>query len=725
MSGSYNPWLVLLSVLVAVFAASVALDLGSRVVATRGRAVSHVWLAGGALSMGTGIWSMHFIGMLAFRLPVRMAYDMGLTVASLLVAVAASGLALSIIGRGTLGARVLLAGGVLMGLAIASMHYLGMAAMEVQSAIHYRPLLVLASCAIGIGASVLALWTAFQLRAQTIVSAFRKKAGNAAILGLGISGMHYTGMAAAVFPLQLVHAHGASGMSNTLLAGVVAGFTLLLLATTLLLSIVDAHFAARAAAHVADLRLVNAALARQAAELTSVNSRLQGEIEERVRSEARAHHLAFHDVLTGLPNRAMFSQLLSRQLDAGAGAGTGFALMFIDLDRFKTINDTLGHEAGDALLVEVAGRLQRSARGIDSVARLGGDEFVVLLPGLGDPPPLADVARALLATIVQPYAAMDQEFHVTASIGISLYPEDGEDERTLMRRADVAMYRAKADGKNNFRFYHRGLDAHAFERLAMEGSLRHALARDEFVLHYQPKVEAATGRITGVEALLRWRHPDQGLVLPGQFLPLAEEVGLTVPIGLWVLRTACRQHAAWRARGLPRLGMAVNLSARQFFDEHLLRDLAVILADHGMEPALLELEITEGTLMRDVDRALHTLAALGALGVQVALDGFGTGYASLGSLKRFPVNTIKVDRSFVRDLPGGAQDRSVADAVIAMGRALSMTVIAEGVETGEQADYLRGQACDQLQGYYFREAVPADDIEALLVNPTSAGTPAR
>lgn len=723
MTGDYDPLLVLLSLIVAVLAASVALDLAARVVASRGRRTARYWLAGGAVSMGTGIWTMHFIGMLALRMPVAMSYDVGITLLSLLVAVLASGFALRIISRSTLGLGMLLGAGALMGLAIAGMHYLGMAAMEVHAPIRYRPLLVAASIAIAIVASVFALRTAFALRAETMFSAFGRKAGSAAAMGLAISGMHYVGMAAAVLPPVMLHPTADQGLDATMLAVIVGCFTLLLLATTLVLSMVDAHFAVRAAGHVRDLRQVNAALASQAAELAQANTQLHDEVEERMRSEARASYVAAHDALTALPNRARFSELLQQSLVTNAGGRRSLAVMFIDLDRFKEINDTLGHAAGDALLIEIARRLRGCIGAGDRVARLGGDEFVILVPDVDDPERIAAVADAMLATLVEPYATLGQEFHVTASIGISRHPADGEDERTLMRHADVAMYRAKADGKNRYRFYHPAMDEHALARLTLETSLRHAIERDEFLLHYQPKVDAASGRIVGVEALLRWRHPAQGVVLPGAFLALAEETGLVVPIGRWVLRTACRQHAAWRAQGLPAVGMSVNLSARQFADDHLLRDVVDILSDTGMDPTLLELEVSERTLMQHVDRAIDTLSGLAHVGVRIAIDGFGTGYAALSTLGGFRIHTIKIDRAALAGRRDPGSGHAVTDAIMAMGRALGSNVIAEGVETREQADFLRARACDQLQGFHFREAMPADEVGALLHAEASRAPP--
>jgi len=350
----------------------------------------------------------------------------------------------------------------------------------------------------------------------------------------------------------------------------------------------------------------------------------------------------------------------------------------------------------------------------DTVARLGGDEFVVLLPQLSDAGYAATVAQNILAVLATPFILIGHEFRVTASVGIGLYPQDGLDEQTLTKHADIAMYHAKEEGKNNFQFYSEKLNAHSLERLALESSLRHALERNEFRLHYQAKRDLTTGVITGMEALLRWEHPDLGTVAPMRFIPIAEETGLILPIGKWVLKTACAQNVAWQKQRLPPLSIAVNLTSRQFCDENLLHDVTSILRTTGMDPAFLELEITESLLIRDVENALRVLTPLKALGVRIALDDFGIGYSSLATLQRFPLDTIKIDRSFIRDITGKAQDTGLADAIIAMGKSLSLTVVAQGVETREQAEFLHTHACDELQGFYFKRPLPADEFTQLL-----------
>jgi diguanylate cyclase (GGDEF)-like protein len=436
--------------------------------------------------------------------------------------------------------------------------------------------------------------------------------------------------------------------------------------------------------------------------------------DEKIQADQQIQYLATHDGLTGLPNRMMFNQLLEQSIKLARCDGSKCAVLFIDLDRFKVINDSLGHAVGDALLVEVAKRLRRSVRASDVVARLGGDEFVIVLSEIFDGDQIALVARKVLSGLLPPLNLAGHDCRTTGSIGIAIFPDNGDDAQTLTKNADMAMYLAKEEGKNDLRFYSAEIKSQSIERLMLESSLRHALELNQFTLHYQPKIEAATGRINGVEALLRWRHPDLGDLPPMKFIPLAEETGLIIPIGRWVLRTACAQNMAWQRQGLPAISMAVNLSPRQFLDDHLLRDVDDVLKETGMPAHLLQLEITESMVMQNVARAIKLLDEIQDRGVRLAIDDFGTGYSSMSLMKQFPIDTIKIDRSFVRDLAGNAQDRAIATAIISMGKALGLTVVAEGVETTEQDAFLRGHSCDELQGFLFSKGVPADDVPALL-----------
>jgi diguanylate cyclase (GGDEF)-like protein len=436
--------------------------------------------------------------------------------------------------------------------------------------------------------------------------------------------------------------------------------------------------------------------------------------EEKARADRQIEYLATHDSLTDLPNRVMFNQLMHFAIEAARRHDRRFAVLFIDLDRFKIINDSLGHEAGDSLLVEIANRLRSSLRACDVIARLGGDEFVVILEETADSNAIEHIARNLLSVLAQPLLLSGHECHATASIGIAMYPKDGADVQTLTKNADMAMYLAKEDGKNGFRFFSKEIKTQSIERLTLETALRRALERDQFALHYQPKVDMATRQISGVEALLRWTHPDLGVLPPMQFIPLAEETGLIVPIGRWVLQEACAQNAAWQGRGLRPISMAVNLSPRQFADEHLLRDIDEALAASGMSPTLLQLEVTESMVMQNVSRAIKVLKAIQHRGIRLAIDDFGTGYSSMSLMKQFPIDTIKIDRSFVRDLAEDSEDQAITQAIIRMGKALGMMVVAEGVETAEQETFLRDHACDEMQGFLFSKPVPPQQLADLL-----------
>ncbi|CAM3397087.1 Phytochrome-like protein cph2 [Halomonas lysinitropha] len=465
----------------------------------------------------------------------------------------------------------------------------------------------------------------------------------------------------------------------------------------------------RAGTASALLIAVMALLGRLSWQLHKARARV---LEERVAHAREVEYLAYHDNLTGLPNRALFSRLLSQGMQYARRYEKRMALLFLDLDRFKVINDSLGHDAGDELLQEMGRRLCEATRESDVVARLGGDEFVIILPEIIEGTQVAPVAEKVLAAVGRPFMLAGQEFRVTVSIGIALFPEDGEDEQTLTKNADIAMYHAKEEGKNNFQFYSEKLNTDSLERLTLESSMRRALVNQEFRLFYQSKQDMITGRITGMEALLRWQHPDLGLIPPMQFIPLAEENSLIVPIGRWVLHTACRQNVAWQKEGFPALSMAVNLSMRQFLDEHLIKDIKDALQETGMAPELLELEITESMIMHDMQRTIGILHELKKMGVRIAIDDFGTGYSSLSKLKEFPLDTIKIDSSFIGDIARCAEDRSLTEAIIELGKSLSLIVVAEGVESEEQVDYLRAHSCDQFQGFYINKPMPAAEFAA-------------
>jgi diguanylate cyclase (GGDEF)-like protein len=432
-------------------------------------------------------------------------------------------------------------------------------------------------------------------------------------------------------------------------------------------------------------------------------------------AEEKIAHLASYDGLTGLPNRRSFVTEVGRALERSMRSQTPFAVFFIDLDRFKNINDSLGHAAGDTLLIEIAARLTRLLRKTDMVARLGGDEFVVLLENCVDAPMLAHIATRALAAIHEPLCIANCSFQVSGSIGISMYPADCKDAATMLKHADAAMYLAKSKGKNNYQFYTAELAAQAAQQFTLEADLRLAIEREEFHLVYQPKINLTSGRMVAVEALIRWQHPQRGLVGPAEFITLAEDSGLIAPIGKWVIQAACRQVQAWRASGLQSPRCAVNLSVRQFNVDGLVDDVVQALAATQLEPAALELEITESLLMANPERALQTLLQLHRMGVHIAIDDFGTGYSSLAYLKRFPAQTLKIDRSFVKDLPHDTDDAAITKALVAMAHNLNMDVVAEGVETEAQLAFLRSIGCDEAQGYLLGRPMSAEQLAQRLL----------
>lgn len=438
------------------------------------------------------------------------------------------------------------------------------------------------------------------------------------------------------------------------------------------------------------------------------------DVTEYKHAEEKIQYLATHDSLTGLPNRLLFTQLLDHSIQFAKRNNRQLAVFFVDLDRFKIINDTKGHDAGDQLLQEIAMRYKRILRAADVVSRQGGDEFVMCIEDVHKVNDLEHVANNLLTSTLRPVDLPDGECRVTASIGISLYPKDGEDVQSLMKNADTAMYYAKGEGKNNFQFYSKEIQAQTTGRQDIETSLRFALERNELFLHYQAKVNVKTGIITGVEALLRWQNPILGSVTPAQFIPVAEETGLIIPIGKWVLKTACAQNVAWQKQGLPKICMAVNLSIRQLADNNLIDDIQAALHESDMAPSLLELEITESMVMSNPARMIAVLRKIKDLGIRLAIDDFGTGYSTLSQLKRFPIDTLKIDRSFIHNIPENAKDKAIAHAILAMGATLGLTVIAEGVETVEQLNFLKEQLCDEMQGFFFSKPIEPERFAAFL-----------
>ncbi|HBA71962.1 MAG: two-component system response regulator [Geobacteraceae bacterium GWC2_55_20] len=440
------------------------------------------------------------------------------------------------------------------------------------------------------------------------------------------------------------------------------------------------------------------------------------DITARIRAESEIQQLINYDTLTGLPNRSLLHDRLHLAIAQAAREKNLLGVLILDLDRFKGINDALGHRAGDKLLKLVANRLGACVRETDTLARLGGDEFVAILVGVSHAEGITKVAKKILTIVSEPVYIEGHEIYSTCSIGIAVYPMDGEDSHTLLKHADLAMYQAKEQDRNNFQFFSRDMNIKVLERMMLENSMRKALEREEFFLVYQPQVDSRSGRITGMEALLRWQHPDLGLLSPDKFIYLAEENNFIIPLGEWVLRTACRQNKAWQNQGLPSVRVAVNLSAKQFGQYHLDQVIASTLMETGLEPEYLELEITESTIMKDAEQNTVILQKLKDMGVSLAIDDFGTGYSSLSYLKHFPISRLKIDRSFVRDITTNTDDAAIAEIIIDIARSLKLNVIAEGVETRAQMQFLSFNNCVEMQGYLFSRPVRADEFAKQLKN---------
>ena len=451
------------------------------------------------------------------------------------------------------------------------------------------------------------------------------------------------------------------------------------------------------------------------------------DITEQEKAESQIRMLAYYDALTGLANRERFKEQAEQAVTAAQRVGTKMALIYLDLDNFKRINDTLGHTAGDTLLRGVAKALTNIVRGTDivakvdaetsvpsSLARLGGDEFTIMLTGLSRSESAARVATRILETLSRPLKIDEREYVVTGSMGIALYPDDGGDVDVLLRNADIAMYAAKEDGRNNYRFFSEEMNSRMMERLAMESDLRKALEQDELVLHYQPQVESQTGKVVAFEALVRWNHPERGLVPPFDFIGIAEETGLIIPLGEWVMRAACEEAMSWHQAGYPAMRISVNVASQQLTQSDLVATVEKVLKTTGMDGGFLELELTESSLMSDVETTTQTLWNLKDIGLSLSVDDFGTGYSSMNYLKRFPLDALKIDQSFVRDLNEDPNDAAIARAVIALAKALDLSTVAEGVEDEEQLTYLRALGCDFIQGYYFSRPMPADKIVEFL-----------
>lgn len=920
--GVYDPWLVALSILIAMFASNVGLGVADRLSATASPLEKWIWTGVGALTLGIGVWAMHFIGMLAFTLPCTVRYDKLITLLSMVPSILASGMALRMISRRRLSWGKLLLGGILLGAGIGVMHYTGMAAYQMDGLVRYDPLLFVVSIIVAVVLAIVALWVRRGLGRSIALRPRMINSLSALVMGMAVSGMHYTAMAAAYFISDGRPGVPDSGLTSTFLALAVSLVTSLLIAAVLgatllyrqrdlllravaseqrvrrilettqegfivtspdgVLVEVNPAFSRMMLARTGDLTgrpLLDFAQGRQQdllveemrgrlrgeqgsyeieltradgsplpcrisatpirndqgevsgafalvsdltsrrqheaymrqvlamfentaegvlltdaqgaiisvnpaftritgyaeSEILGANPRMlqsgrhdpafygqmwkevratghwQGELWNRrkngevfpewltisavlddegqvqnfvgvfsdishiKRSEAELERLAHYDPLTDLPNRALLNAHLGHALDRAKRHKERLAVMVLDLDGFKTVNDSLGHPAGDLLLRKIAARLREALRQEDTVARLGGDEFAVVLESLGQDVNPGQVAEKVIAAVAVPVDLQGHSALVTVSVGIALFPDDGGDATTLLKAADTAMYASKQAGRNTLRFHHAEMSQAAHLRLTLEHGLRRALDQGELEVWYQPQFELAGGGLVGAEALVRWRDPLEGLIPPQRFIPLAEETGLVLPLGEWVLRRACQDVRAWLDKGLDCGKLSVNVAGPQIERGNFFATVQAVLAETGLSPERLALEITESFLLRNADQAMAVVARLSELGIQVAIDDFGTGYSSLSYLKYLKATALKIDRQFVRDLPDDKDDAAITRAVIALGHSLGFRVVAEGVETQAQMAFLQAEACDEAQGYLYSRPLPAPEFTKFLM----------
>ena len=693
LTPAYDLRVVAASFFIASFASYVALDLARRV-RTHDRGVARTWWACGSVALGTGIWCMHFVGMLAFSLPIALGYGAAMTFGSWLAAVAVSAVALDIASRPDLHWRRVAAGAGAMGLGICTMHYAGMAALDMAPAIVWNKPVVVASAAWAVIASAVALKVFHWFRVGKAGRSRVYQSLAALVLGAAICGMHYLGMAAANFPLDSV-CLSTGGLTGERLGAIVTISSLLLLTLTLFTSTLDARMQTRTARLAESLKVAND-------ELQVANETLK--------------RRALTDPLTGLPNRVLLEDRLAqacKRRDRAAGQPGGgdaekFAVLFIDLDGFKPVNDVLGHAAGDQVLQDVALRLRIAGRDHDTVARIGGDEFLLLAEGMGGVADATALADRLIKRLARPFEVEGRRVHISASIGVVVYPDHGQRDQ-LVTRADAAMYAAKRAGGNTRAVFEPRMDEAGEERLNLQGELRMAIERQQLKLHYQPKIDSTTGQIRGVEALLRWTHPERGSVSPVVFIPIAERFGLINTIGDWVIEEACRQMAQWADEGM-RIRVAVNLSVHQLRQDDLVDRIEGHLGRYGLDPAQLLCEVTESVAMGDPETLQRVFDGLARIGVFISIDDFGTGYSSLINLRQLPAAQLKIDRSFINDIETSKDALAIVSAVVNLAHSLGLKVVAEGVETVGQRDILIGMNCDEMQGFYFARPMAADSL---------------
>ena len=692
MASSYSLVTVGFSIVIAVMASYVTLGLARRVHLASG-GIGRIWWLIGSMVMGTGIWATHFIGMQAFQLPILLGYRGALTLISWVAAVAASALAFGVTTKTEYRWPHFVTASLAMGGGICAMHYLGMLAIDMSIPIVWNWSFVAISVVIAVLASATAL-SLFRIMFSLSGKKLRLFQVLAAlVMGFAICGMHYTGMSAASF------ASGAICLSAEALNG--PELTTIIVLTTAML-LIAAMFST-----VLDARLQSTAFKLNES-LKESNSKLQlanNELRQR----------AFADPLTNLPNRLLFEDrlihaLLRLERTNRSSVKDRLGILFVDLDGFKPINDSFGHAAGDEILIGAAQRLLAQARSSDTVARVGGDEFLVLLEDAQDAAACMAVANRILKSLSQPFQLGNKELQITCSIGIVVFPDHGDRDH-LIANADAAMYVAKRNGGNSFAVFEPHMGSDASEQLELQSDLRNAIQRQQMSLHYQPKIDGERGSIIGVEALLRWTHPERGMIAPDVFIPLAERFGIIINLGNWVIEEACRQLAEWRGMGL-QMRVAINLSVHQLRESGLAERITQTLQRHNVQASQLLCEITESVAMEDTQATQRTFEELREIGVYLSIDDFGTGYSSLNYLRQLPAQQLKIDRSFIRDLETEEDARAVVHAVVHLAHALGLRVVAEGVETAAQRDILLNMHCDELQGYFYAKPMPADRLLA-------------
>lgn len=658
MQGHFNGWIVLLSFVIAVLASYSALNLVSKIARTQGRNRT-IWLLAGSMVMGVGVWSMHFVGMMAYHLDVAINYDVPITILSSLGSILASYVAFRITSRSYSSPWRYGIAGFIMGCGIVAMHYTGMYAMHDSVMVNYDLSIWLASAGVALIASYAALYLFHRFRQAPDFSIW--KLGCAVIMAIAICGMHYTGMAAAQFShlRSIQHTMPGDEAPQLFLLTGVALSTFFILAVSWGAIFFDRHVLEK---------------------------------------------MAYYDQLTGLPNRHDLQRYFAEHFTPANGG----ALMFIDLDRFKTINDTLGHDFGDMLLQQVADRLRSCLKDKDALFRLGGDEFLIITK-MTELPRIEQLAQNVLNEIKQAYFIEVHELYVTGSVGISLAPLHGDQRSDLLKAADTAMYNAKGAGKNRYLIFDEEMNRTQLRKLVLEKDLRKAMVHDEFKIMYQPKWDTGSNRLVGMEALLRWHHPQLGPVSPAEFIPIAEETGIIVPMTRWMLKEVCIQNKKWQDRNEMQVCISVNMSVRVFESQTLFEMVFEALQESSLDGTYLELEITESIAMSDVQGTIEQLQTIRELGVRVSLDDFGTGYSSLGSLDELPVDTLKIDQIFIHKSEQTSKQAIISN-IIAIAKNLNLGVVAEGVETSDQIEFLQSRGCHVMQGFYYGKPMSAFDV---------------